>query len=127
MERVGTLINKLQEQFNQDERGYYDPQQNLIRLTEAADLSTFLHEFAHFMYEMELRTGGEIGQSINNWFKRNAEAVAKEANSYVGVEGDLAQSLASYPLAPKSEWWGDAYHRHHYFERQFEGDFHLVS
>lgn len=63
-------------------RGYYDPANSIIRLTEAANLSTFLHEFAHFMYEMELQTGSETVQSINNWFKRNAEDVAKEAGEY---------------------------------------------
>lgn len=63
-------------------RGFYDPANSVIRLTEAADLSTFLHEFAHFMYEMEVSAKGETLQSINNWYKRNAEAVAKEANTY---------------------------------------------
>jgi hypothetical protein len=74
-------------------RGYYDPANAMIRLTEAADLSTFLHEFAHFMYEMELKADGETMQSIHNWFKRNAGDVAKEANSYYDapVQGDLTQ------------------------------------
>lgn len=69
-------------------RGYYDPANSSIRLTESANLSTFLHEFAHFMYEMELSTGSETVQSINNWFKRNADDVAKEANSYLGKKFD---------------------------------------
>src|SRR5699024_6498860 len=34
-------------------RGYYEPDNNLIRLTDSANLSTFLHEFAHFMLEAE--------------------------------------------------------------------------
>jgi len=70
-------------------RGYYDPANSVIRLTEAADLSTFLHEFAHFMYEMELKGNTDLVKSINNWFKRNAEDIAKEANGYLGDEFDV--------------------------------------
>jgi diguanylate cyclase (GGDEF)-like protein len=69
-------------------RGFYDPANSVIRLTEAADLSTFLHEFAHFMYEMEL-TGDKTNpdsintiEGIHNWYKRNAEAVAVEARKH---------------------------------------------
>ena len=69
-------------------RGFYDPANSVIRLTEAADLSTFLHEFAHFMYEMELTAHRVSPDSINtisgihNWFKRNAQEVAREASEY---------------------------------------------
>ena len=79
--------------FQKGARGYYDPSNSMIRLTEASDLSTFLHEFAHFMYEMELKAGGDTMQSIHNWFKRNADDVAKEANGYYkrDVTGDLTQ------------------------------------
>ncbi|AUR93205.1 coil containing protein [Vibrio phage 1.185.O._10N.286.49.C2] len=69
-------------------RGYYDPENSIIRLTESADLSTFLHEFSHFMYEMELQSGTELGTSINNWYKRNAEDVAAEATKYLNGQFD---------------------------------------
>ena len=58
---------------------------------------TFLHEFAHFMYEMELTTSKVTPDSVNaisgihNWFKRNADDVAKEANGYLGKVGGLEQ------------------------------------
>jgi len=68
-------------------RGYYDPANSIIRLTESADLSTFLHEFAHFMYEMEVSGDTELLQSINNWYKRNGEEVAAEANRYLTKKG----------------------------------------
>lgn len=77
-------------------RGYYDPANAVIRLTEASDLSTFLHEFAHFMYEMELKAGGDTVQDIHSWFKRNAAEVAREANDYVGREGELEQDTRPY-------------------------------
>lgn len=70
-------------------RGYYDPSNSMIRLTEASDLSTFLHEFAHFMYEMEMNVNSEMIQSVNGWFKRNSESVAKEATEYANKEPDF--------------------------------------
>jgi hypothetical protein len=75
-------------------RGYYDPANSIIRLTESSDLSTFLHEFAHFMYEMEVNGDTEMLQSINNWYKRNADDVAKEANSYLTAKGFDAEKQA---------------------------------
>lgn len=69
-------------------RGYYDPANSVIRLTESADLSTFLHEFAHFMYEMEAVGNTELNQSINNWYKRNADEVAAEATKYLNGQYD---------------------------------------
>lgn len=92
--------------LKQESRGYYDPANAIIRLNESADLSTFLHEFAHFMYEMEMKAGSKTIESVNNWFKRNAESVAAEANSYIGAEGDLAQS----PLENENfkKWFGES-------------------
>jgi hypothetical protein len=79
-------------------RGYYDPANSIIRLTEAADLSTFLHEFAHFMYEMEVNGNTEMLQSINSWYKRNADDVAKEANRYLTAKGfDAEKQVGTEP------------------------------
>ena len=93
-------------------RGYYDPSNSIIRLTEAADLSTFLHEFAHFMYEMEVNGNTELLQSINNWYKRNAEDVAKEANSYLGEQYDALKQGVIEPVPTETEafkkWFKDS-------------------
>ena len=70
-------------------RGYYDPENSVIRLTEAADLSTFLHEFAHFMYEMEASGNTDMNKSINNWYKRNAKEVATEATNNLNGNFDV--------------------------------------
>ena len=84
-QNIGTFDATDPDIFRQDQpdtgaaRGYYDPANSVIRLTESADLSTFLHEFAHFMYEMEASGNTDMNQSINNWYKRNAEDVAAEA------------------------------------------------
>ena len=78
--------------FMQEAKGYYDPANSMIRLTESSDLSTFLHEFAHFMYDMEVTNADSKKiESIHNWFRRNADDVANEANSYIGKEGALEQ------------------------------------
>lgn len=90
----GKPLNYETEILHQDQpstggaRGYYDPSNSVIRLTESSDLSTFLHEFAHFMYEMESQGNTEMNQSINNWYKRNSEEVAKEATKY--LNGDYS-------------------------------------
>ncbi len=82
------IVAEQQHLLFQQARGYYDPSQSLIRLTEASDLSTFLHEFAHFMYDMEKKNpDSKFVEKIHQWFKRNAESVAQEANGYMGMEG----------------------------------------
>lgn len=90
-ESANLLAQRTKTNGEPEARGYYDPANSIIRLTEAADLSTFLHEFAHFMYEMEVNNDTEMLQSINNWYKRNAEDVAAEANSYLGEEFDVVK------------------------------------
>jgi hypothetical protein len=70
-------------------RGYYDPATTTIRLTEASDLSTFLHEFAHFMLEMEFKAKSpDALDAVFGWVRRNATDVVAEANSYLGQEFD---------------------------------------
>ena len=71
-------------------RGHYEPGNSVIRLTEASDLSTFLHEFAHFMFEMERKAGGSTLDSINSWFGRNTQSIAAEAGV---TESDVAVFL----------------------------------
>ncbi len=75
----------------QQARGYYDPANSVIRMTESANLSTFLHEFAHFMYEMEVKGDTNMLKGINAWYKRNAADVAKEANGYLGDKRDVLE------------------------------------
>lgn len=77
-----------------DVRGFYSPSQVSIRLTEAADLSTFLHEFAHFMYEQELKVEGPEILGIHGWYKRNNDMVAAEANDYLQMQGSKTRVTA---------------------------------
>jgi hypothetical protein len=83
-------------------KGYYSPSESAIRLTEASDLSTFLHEFAHFMYEMELTNKNSNLESVNtlesihNWYKRNAEDVAKEAGEYAPNTTIIPRHVAAF-------------------------------
>lgn len=67
-------------------KGYYEPGNSIIRLTEASDLSTFLHEFAHFMYETELNADSKLITSVNDWYKRNAGSVAESASKGEGLD-----------------------------------------
>lgn len=76
--------NYVKELGQKGARGYYEPDNSIIRLTEASDLSTFLHEFGHFMLEMEKKVGGDTWKNIGKWYKRNADDVAAEANGWLG-------------------------------------------
>lgn len=78
-------------------RGYYEPNNSIIRLTEASNLSTFLHEFAHFAYEMEMKSAktDKVNQ-INDWFKRNAKNVTKEAISLSEEKSITPDDLNSF-------------------------------
>ena len=88
---VGEEIFNAEGQENSQVNGYYDPANSLIRLTESANLSTFLHEFAHFMYEMELKHDGEYLPAINKWLTRHSDKIAKEANRYLGTGGNVLE------------------------------------
>lgn len=90
VQNVGTFSPTEANIYKQETRGYYEPANSLIRLTEASDLSTFLHEFAHFMYDMEKQNGGDLVMPIHGWFKRNATDVASEANT---LDPDLAAPI----------------------------------
>ena len=89
-------------------RGFFDPENNLIRLTEASDLSTFLHESAHFFLEMEKKLNPEGVEAINDWFKRNAGEVAAEANRYLGESGQLEQGQVVTSTPEFKNWFGES-------------------
>ena len=112
----------LQKPQNGGAKGYYDPANSLIRLTESSDLSTFLHEFAHFMYDMELKNpDSQMTEKIHNWFKRNADDVAKEANGYVGKEGEpLEQAPITDIFEEQIEVNGQWFHAERVFGKPAE-------
>lgn len=83
-------------------RGIYDSTANMIRLMEASDLSTFLHESAHFFLEMEKRFNPAGVAAINEWFGRNAAAVAMEANKY--LEQDATDTITEQHVL---QWLAD--------------------
>lgn len=75
--------------------------ETIIRLSEKADLSTFLHESGHyFLTVMQDMAGkGEPSaasefEAIKGWWRENAAAVAKDANKAAGSRGALNQSAA---------------------------------
>jgi len=68
-------------------RGMFDPQTNLIRLTEASDVSTFLHEAGHFFLQMERKYNpGGMGE-ITKWFLENKKDITDEANAFIKESG----------------------------------------
>lgn len=103
----------------QEPRGYYEPENTLIRLTETSNLSTFLHEFAHFMYEMELKGDADSIKSIHSWHKRNSKAVAKEAKNDVS-EVDVYEFLDNGTTGDKTKDEAVRRAAHEQFARGFE-------
>lgn len=98
-------------------RGYYDPENNIIRLTEASDRSTFLHEFAHFMYEQEVKENTAMNNEINSWFMRNAKDIASEAGA---TEADVKRYIGKGTSDNKDTDANIRRAQHEQFARGFE-------
>lgn len=105
--KIGEFEHLLFQKQGEQARGYYDPSQTLIRLTEASNLSTFIHEFGHFMLDMERRNPNSRHiEKIHQWIKRNAADVAMEANGYLGKFGAMEQPFEGSEVA-KTPWPAD--------------------
>ena len=61
-------------------RGSYDYVNNIIRLTKAADYSTFVHESAHFMLEMVARMANQ--ESASSYITKQYDTICE----YLGAE-----------------------------------------
>lgn len=83
-------------QDNVVKKGYYSPSKTLIRMTEAADATTFIHEFGHFSLDMERRFETQRVQHINDWYLRQSEDVAREATEYMEDESVTEADVATY-------------------------------
>lgn len=91
----------------------------IIRLSERADLSTFLHESGHYFLTVmqDMAARGEQSAAaeyaaIKGWWRENAEAVAKDANRAAGSvrgafnQGDVKKSLTTdYAVKPPKKLW----------------------
>lgn len=87
--------NQGREAFKQDIQGEFLPDLKTIRLTEAADVTTWLHEFSHFMLTIEEAENSEIYQAISEWQMNNAEAVAAEAAAAAKAKGILEDATVT--------------------------------
>lgn len=101
------VIKQQDDVLFQESRGYYDPSQSMIRLTEASDTSTFLHEFAHFMYDTELKNDTKKVEQVEKWFIDNQDLVNKEMadNNYDELTAKheiFARSFETYIMEGKS-------------------------
>lgn len=64
-------------------RGFYTAMQRKISLTKKAEVSTFLHEFGHFMLDME-GVDSSTWKSVASWLAADPELFTKEASKYFG-------------------------------------------
>lgn len=103
----------------QEANGYYDPNATLIRLNESSNASTFMHEFAHFMLDMEQKLDSPNITAINAWFEREAISIADEA----GVTPEaVIEFIKKGPQADLPVEGFEAINRatHEHFARGFE-------
>lgn len=75
--------------LDQEARADFTPDQNLIRLFENADATSWMHEFSHFMKTVEDAQNSQASEDIKAWHSRNADALATEA----GVSTQAVQSF----------------------------------
>ena len=121
---IGRMVNQYYDgKFFQDDKttkGYYQPSETLIRLTESSDPSTFIHEFAHFMLDMETKANSPRMAAVNDWFQRNAASLAEEAGGTV-----TAEKVAEYTQTGRDNLTNEEYiavekATHEQFARGFE-------
>lgn len=84
--------------LNQGACGAFNPEQLTISLLKAADLSTFLHESAHFFFESDITLAGEIlaaerrGEAITEGERQILQDVSTLL-AWHGLQGDVREQL----------------------------------
>lgn len=97
------LVKKLGEDFYQQARGAFNPDSLTISLLKGADLSTALHEGAHFFFENDIALASEI-VSANAVFdpdtmadgERQIVADVSTLLKWNGITGTVQEQLATW-------------------------------
>jgi len=87
--------------YEQDNRGEYSPDTRTIALLESADLSTFLHESAHFFLDMQLQLADELLQQPPAKPQPSAfYQSAQPKRAFYGFSDEYIDSLNNNDLPP---------------------------
>jgi len=85
----------------QKNRGAFNPESNTISLLKDADLSTFLHEGAHYFFENDIALASELsaqqqnGQGLTTGEQQIVDDV-QALLAWHGIQGDIADQLSQW-------------------------------
>ncbi len=84
-------------------RGSFSPSTNLITLLKDADLSTFLHESAHYFFETDIAIAGELLMQARNGEGLNAgeQQILSDVSallSWHGIQGVIEEQFAQWSM-----------------------------
>lgn len=94
--------------LHQGPRGSFSPEQLTISLLKGADLSTFLHESAHFFYENDIALAAQIvaGQQQGAGITAGEQQILDDVGTLLtwhGIPGDVRAQLTEWYNLPFEE------------------------
>lgn len=89
-------------------RGSFNPETNVITLLKDADLSTFLHEGAHYFFETDIKIASQLLMQANNGEGLSAgeQHILNDVSALLtwhGIQGDATEQLRQWELMPFEE------------------------
>lgn len=95
------IVNSLGGDFNQKARGSFNPETLTVSLLKGADLSTALHEGAHFFFENDIMLASEIlaGQAQGATILPGEQEILNDVSALLkwhGIQGDLREQMAQW-------------------------------
>ncbi|CAB4165374.1 hypothetical protein UFOVP821_44, partial [uncultured Caudovirales phage] len=94
---AGQALFQPQEQQPTPPRGEFIPSQNIINLLQNADLSTFLHESAHYFFENDIALVFELMQKPN--LTEGERSLLNDVSTLLrwnGIQGELPEQLNTW-------------------------------
>lgn len=100
-------------------KGQYDIGSKVISLFESSDVSTAMHEMAHFFLDLEQNDPDSVHmKSVKQWWSTNAESIAEEAGvTPEDVQSWIANDTSGDETVDQQIWRAT----HEQFARAFEG------
>ena len=92
--------------LNQAARGAFDPSRVTISLLQGADLSTFLHESAHFFLENDIRLAGKLIAKPESDLTAGERRLLNDVSTlmkWFGIQGPLNEQIAQWAGMPFEE------------------------
>lgn len=101
IDRTGKTL--FQSDPNKPPRGGFDPETNTIALLKAADLSSFLHEGAHFFFESDLALAAQLVDEAKQFgyesLKPGEKQIIEDVSALLkwhGIQGPIEEQLQTW-------------------------------